>query len=107
MTPWTVAPQAPLSIRFPRQNGVGCHFFPGDLPDPEIQPESPALAGRFFTTEPPGKPQTFILLLFGFPLNVVVHSFAVLEADILPRLGHKGRGHVYAFCLWLWEGVTL
>ena len=29
---------------------------PGDLPDPEIEPVSPALAGRFFTTELPGKP---------------------------------------------------
>ena len=29
---------------------------PGDLPDPGMQPASPALAGRFFTTEPPGKP---------------------------------------------------
>ena len=29
---------------------------PGDLPDPGIKPLSPALAGEFFTTEPPGKP---------------------------------------------------
>ena len=28
---------------------------PGDLPDPGIEPTSPALAGGFFTTEPPGK----------------------------------------------------
>ena len=31
----------------------------GDLPDPGIEPVpsvSPALAGRFFPTEPPGKP---------------------------------------------------
>ena len=28
----------------------------GDLPDPEIEPVSHALAGGFFTTEPPGKP---------------------------------------------------
>jgi len=28
-----------------------------DLPGPGIKPMSPALAGRFFTTEPPGKPQ--------------------------------------------------
>jgi len=28
----------------------------GDLPDPGIEPESPALAGGFFTIEPPGKP---------------------------------------------------
>ena len=34
---------------------------PGDLPDPATEsgstPGSPVLAGRFFTTEPPGKPQ--------------------------------------------------
>ena len=29
---------------------------PGDLPDPGIEPISPALAGVFFTAEPPGKP---------------------------------------------------
>ena len=30
---------------------------PGDLSDPEIKPMSPVLAGRFFTTEPLGKPK--------------------------------------------------
>ena len=35
---------------------MGCHFLlQGDLPDPGIEPTS-ALTGRFFTTEPPGKP---------------------------------------------------
>ena len=29
---------------------------PGDLPNPGIEPASLALAGRFFTTEPLGKP---------------------------------------------------
>ena len=29
---------------------------PRDLPDPEIEPASPILAGRFFTTEPPRIP---------------------------------------------------
>ena len=29
---------------------------PGDLPNPGIEPTSLALAGRFFTAEPPGKP---------------------------------------------------
>jgi len=29
---------------------------PGDLPDPKLKPVSPALAGGFFTSEPPGKP---------------------------------------------------
>ena len=36
--------------------------FSEDLPDPGIEPGSPALAGRFFTTEPPEKPhlQVFV-----------------------------------------------
>ena len=35
---------------------MGCHFLlQGNLPDPGIEPASPALAGWFFTTEPPGK----------------------------------------------------
>ena len=31
-----------------------------DLPNPEIKPASPALAGGVFTMEPPGKPISFI-----------------------------------------------
>ena len=57
---WAVAHQAPLSLRFPRQEyWTGLPFpSPGDLPDPEIDPASPAspaLAGGFFTTKSPGK----------------------------------------------------
>ena len=57
-TPWTVARQAPLSMRFPRQEyWSGLSFpSPGDLPNAGIEPTSSCLAGEFFTTEPPGKP---------------------------------------------------
>ena len=58
-TPWTVARQAPLSLEFSRQEYWSSRLpfpTPGDLPDPGIKPSSPALAGRFFTTELPGKP---------------------------------------------------
>ena len=57
-TPWTVVHQAPLSMGFSRQeHWSGLPFpTPGDLPNSKIKPESPALAGRFFTTEPPGMP---------------------------------------------------
>ena len=54
-TPWTAAHQAPLSVGFSRReywSGSPCPPL-GDLPDPEIKPESlmfTALAGRFFTT---------------------------------------------------------
>ena len=48
---WTIAHQAPLSMGFSRQEyWSGLPFpSPGDLPDPEMEPVSPALAGRFFT----------------------------------------------------------
>ena len=55
-TPWTVAHQAPLSMEYSRQEcWSGLPFPPpGDLRHRGIKPESPvspALAGRFFTTE--------------------------------------------------------
>ena len=60
LTQWylTVACQPPLSMGFPRQEyWSGLPFpSPGDLPNPGIHPASPALAGGFFTTKPPGKP---------------------------------------------------
>ena len=34
--------------------GVGCHFLLQDLPDPAVEPVSPALADRFFITETSG-----------------------------------------------------
>ena len=63
--PWTIVCQAPLSMEFPRQEyWSGLPFPPtGDFPLPGIKPASPvslALAGEFFTTEPPGKPQVYV-----------------------------------------------
>ena len=51
------SPQAPLSMGFSRQeHWSGLPFPPpGDLPDPGVEPTSPALAGGLFTTEPSGK----------------------------------------------------
>ena len=59
LTPWTVAHQVPLSMGFSRQEyWSGLPFPPpGNLLNSEIKPESSALVGGFFTTEPPGKPQ--------------------------------------------------
>ena len=64
VTPWTIAYQAPPSMGFPRQeywNGLPFPS-PGDLPNPEIEPESPELAGGIFTSEPPGKPEDCLFL---------------------------------------------
>ena len=59
-----VAHQAPLSMGFPRQEYWSVLPFPspGDLPAPGIEPASPALAGGFFTAEPPWKPSVLCIL---------------------------------------------
>ena len=76
VTLWIVARQAPLSMGFSRQeywSGLPCPP-PGDLPDPGIEltsPVSPALAGQFFTTVPPGK------LVVMYNCDVIVSTGAV------------------------------
>ena len=60
LRPVDCGPPAPPSMGFSRQeswSGLPCPS-PGDLPDPGIKLASPALAGGFFTAEPPGKPLT-------------------------------------------------
>ena len=59
-TPWTVALQAPLPMDFSRQEYWSGSTFPppGYLPHSGIAPASPSWAGRFFTTEPAGKPKS-------------------------------------------------
>ena len=57
LTLWTVAHQAPLSMRFSRQEYWSGFLFlsPGDLPDPGIEPRSPALQVNSLPSELPGK----------------------------------------------------
>ena len=67
MTTWTLACQAPLTMAFSRQEYYNGYSFPspGIKPDLGVEPMSlisPQLAGRFFTTEPPGRPSDVYLL---------------------------------------------
>ena len=73
--PWTVALQASLSMGFSRQEyWSGAPFSsPVGLPKPGIEPMSSALAGRFFTSEPPGKPELSLRLLIYFSPMVDSH----------------------------------
>ena len=110
MTPWTTVRQAPLSLGFSRQEyWSGLPFPPpGDLPNPEIEPASlvfSVLEGRFFTTEPHGKPNSnmefdikvmnaiYYLIIFRLSSNfniLTVHSnpdelhFPVLNTHMWP-----------------------
>ena len=55
-TPWTVAYKVPLSIEFSGQENWSRLPFPspGNLPDPGIEPRSPALQADALPSEPPG-----------------------------------------------------
>ena len=57
-TLWTVARQAPLSMGFSRQEYWSGLPFPSPrvLPNPGIEPGSPALQADALSSEPPGKP---------------------------------------------------
>ena len=77
-TPWTVAHQAPLSMGFARQEYWSRLpiLSPGDLPNAGIEPMSPALAGRFSTNQPPGKPAQKHTSSFLEPRKTHTHTHA-------------------------------
>ena len=76
-TPWTVAHQAPLLMGFPGQEcWSGLPFLsPGNLLHPGIEATS-ALAGGFFTTEPPGQPtgKSRVPIFTSQTKSVIVHE---------------------------------
>ena len=75
VTPWTVACQAPPSMGFSRQeywNGLPFPS-PGDLPDPGIKPESPALQADSLPSEPPEAP--ILKVWFSFTTEFLLFLF--------------------------------
>ena len=83
-----VAHQAPLSMEFPRQeywSGLPSPS-PEDFPDPGIKPASLALAGKFFTTMPPGKLQldNSLLGVGGNSIYCRILATSLASAQIMP-----------------------
>ena len=78
----------PLSMEFSSQEyWSGLPFpSPGDLPDPGITHPLlavPALAGSFFTTVPPGKPQLSVTRLHKTVLSAVVSVLSFRSSDLV------------------------
>ena len=95
VTPWKIDHQAPLYVEFSRQEyWSGLPFpLPADLPDPEIEPASPALAGEFFTTEPPGKPHLLCVIIEYYMLHVSIFPtcrFTLNASIMMCFLGTSG-----------------
>ena len=93
MTTWTVANQAPPSMWFSRQEYWSGSPFPSpeDLPNPRMEPSSPALQADALTSEPLGK----FLYMYMNPLNL--HTtlwgrcyYFTDKAPMKPREGEVG-----------------
>ena len=82
MTTWSVAHQAPVSKELSKQEyWSGLPFpTPGDLCNTGIGPESPALAGRFFTTEPLREPNK---------KDILIKSIQIFECIFLYIFSNK------------------
>ena len=108
-TPWIVACQAPLSTEFSRQEYWSGLPFPslGDLPNPEIGPESPALQTDALPSEPPWWTQTLLQFKNTQSLYYVETYFAGVQFslpisfDSLLLLSTERRSKQCANVTWL------
>ena len=101
-TSWTLACQIPLSLEISRQEYWSELPFPspGDLPDPGIEPWSPALQADSLPTELRGKP--YMGYTYTQKLFVVYLEFKCNQASwFWVAAGHgggDGDGGCYCFC---------
>ena len=93
MTPGTTACHIPLSTGFPRQEyWSGLPFpSPGALPNPEVKPESPALASGFFTNEPARKPGDIYIYIF-----IAASQYTSLTLQTMVSVWQKPTQHCKA-----------
>ena len=75
-TPWTIARQAPLFMRFPRQEyWSGLPFrSPGDLPNPGIEPVSPALLVDSLPLSLQGSPDMYVCMYVCTYIHIYTHT---------------------------------
>ena len=90
-TPWTVDCEAPLAMEFCSQecwSGLPCPS-PGDLPNPMIEPRSPALQADSLPSEPPGKQLTLLVCL---------NTSTFFKTSYTTSYTVKGQGHYWQEC---------
>ena len=80
-------------MAFPRQEEWSELPFPspGDLPSPGNKPGYPELAGRFFTTEPAGKPELPLVLTIYITIEQLMATHSSTLAWKIPWMEEPGR----------------
>ena len=63
-----------------------------DLPRPGLEPASPALAGRFSTTAPPGKPEGGSLHGLSFHLERTIQISVIVSPPTTSEAGFLQEG---------------
>ena len=104
-TPWTVAYQAPPSMEFSRQKyWSGLPFpSPGDLPNPGIEPRSPALQADALPSEQPRKPKELLN-----PLLLLLSRFSRVRLCATPlTAAHQAPPSMGFSRQEYWSGVPL
>ena len=83
-----------------------------DSPRPGLEPVSPALAGGFLTSAPPGKPkfsqvfyvQTKVCICWTKIVHLTVHTFSlswILNTDKSSKWSHEGQDEELKFCFFV------
>ena len=78
--PRSIARQPPLSMEFSRQECWSGLLFPSpeDLPNPGIEPGSPAMQAYSLPSEPPGKP----LFFYKVKIKIMIHVKHAYGVDL-------------------------
>ena len=98
--PWTVGLLAPLSMRFSRQEYWRHLPFPspGDLPDPDIKPGSPALQADSLLTELQGKPSLAIYSKYSSVYMSILNSLTI-PPTTFPPATTSSTTNSFKFCV--------
>ena len=103
-TSWTVAHQASLSVKFSRQEYWSGLPFPSleDLPDPGIEPKSPAFQADSLPSEPPGKPTTREATAMRSPCTATrqFSSPKLEEAHMQQRRSSRAKNNIFLKKIW-------
>ena len=103
-TPWTVAPQAPLSMGILQARILEPRPPPEDLPNPEIKPRSPTSQADSIPSEPPGKPKNTevgsLFLLQGVFLTQELNRGLLYCRQIFYQLSYQASPLVVEYHVW-------
>ena len=103
-TPWSVARQPPLSMEFSRQEYWSGLPSPRKLPNPGINPGSPALLEHSLLSEPPRKTQMMVIVRYILILEMLKCERKKKCVIVSVKIICQGSLFMFPMELWFLEG---